>query len=345
MATKVIYVKTTDTCNLNCDHCFTNGRNGKKGFFDVAATQRWINDYMDQCGHEHHYHLELHGGEPFLAPLSMIEAFVAPYRDRSNTTIGANTNLVYTLTEDHLRFFRDVLKGAIGTSWDNGIRFDTPAQERKWRNNLGLLREWEIPFKLQVSVSRSVVDMNVHDFLRLMETFGPTNIALERLTANGSAERNPVIFPDNETQDLWHLDLYKAYKAGEWSFSIGTFDTIETRLAYNVVKADTNCRNCEQHLATLSADGHLSGCPNSAGDVDFSRLADGAEGFLNSKGRRQEITRELDFHPNCLSCDVFDICGGDCHRLTWQDGRCAGLKHLLRHMRGDDRMIPAIQVG
>ena len=26
----VVYLKTTETCQLNCKHCFTNGINGRK---------------------------------------------------------------------------------------------------------------------------------------------------------------------------------------------------------------------------------------------------------------------------------------------------------------------------
>ena len=30
----MVYVKTTETCNLNCDHCFTSGTRGAKIYFN-----------------------------------------------------------------------------------------------------------------------------------------------------------------------------------------------------------------------------------------------------------------------------------------------------------------------
>lgn len=345
MAFKTIYVKTTDTCNLHCDHCFTSGRNGKKGFFDVEATQKWVNDYMENLGDQHNYHIELHGGEPFLAPMSMLKEFVAPYTGAKNISIGACTNLVYKLTDEKIEFIRNELNSNIATSWDNGIRFDTEAQEKLWFKNVDRLNEEGIPFKLQVSISKSVTDMDVNDFLDIMERINPATISLERITAAGNVERNRSVVPDNEDQDLWHLALYKAYKKRPCSFRIGTLDTIDTKLKYNVVKTDTNCRNCEQHLATISADGHLSGCPNAAQETNFGTIHEDSVAFMSNGNRKKEIVHELDFHPNCLSCDVFDICGGDCHRLSWQGDRCAGLKHLLRYVRNGGNQIPALQIG
>ena len=31
----MIYLKTTETCNLNCAHCFTSGVNGRKIYFNT----------------------------------------------------------------------------------------------------------------------------------------------------------------------------------------------------------------------------------------------------------------------------------------------------------------------
>lgn len=76
-----------------------------------------------------------------------------------------------------------------------------------------------------------------------------------------------------------------------------------------------------------------------ATDRKHAMLSDPVEEFLISDGRVDEIAKELTWHDNCLSCDVFDLCGGDCHRLPWQDGRCGGLKNTLRYLSG--RELPS----
>ena len=62
------YIKTTETCNLNCDHCFTNGKNGRKIYFDPEKVAEWVNKLKEYKPHSTG-HFEFHGGEPFLAPI------------------------------------------------------------------------------------------------------------------------------------------------------------------------------------------------------------------------------------------------------------------------------------
>jgi transcription elongation factor len=38
----MFYLKTTETCQLNCKHCFTSGINGKKIYFDHFKTIDFI---------------------------------------------------------------------------------------------------------------------------------------------------------------------------------------------------------------------------------------------------------------------------------------------------------------
>ena len=40
----MIYLKTTETCQLDCAHCFTSGRSGKKVFFNVNN----VKSFFDQ---------------------------------------------------------------------------------------------------------------------------------------------------------------------------------------------------------------------------------------------------------------------------------------------------------
>ena len=334
---KVIYVKTTDTCNLNCQHCFTSGRNGSKTQWDWEQTQRWVNEFLTQHPDDQ-VHLELHGGEPFLVSLDTLERFVAPYKDDKRVSLGATTNLVYRLTDRHVAFIKDVLGYRVGTSWDGGIRFENEKQKALWLRNVKQLRDEGVTIKLFVSVTSELVAQPVEDFLSLMGEIQPDEIALERLTSNGNATQHNDIFPDNERQDNWYLSLFKAYKAGNYPFEITTLDIIEERLQANLVKVDTNCRNCEQNLVTINADGGLSGCPNAAMTNVYGNVNEEVEAYLSSEGRISEIGKELDFHPNCLQCDVFDVCGGDCHRLSWQGNRCGGLKNLLRYLKyGEER--------
>jgi len=317
--------------------------------WDVDAASRWIDDFMDHYGPDEHYRLILHGGEPFLAPMEDLERFVDTYSGRPNIGISITTNLVIKLDERKLNFLKRL--GSVGTSWDVDTRFETATQKRLWEYNLALLKRSGLECCLFVSVNKALVDMDIDAFLDEMHRLGPERIRLERLTLDGNAERNPEIFPDNEVQDQWFVEVYRRYqeRKTEWSFSIVTLDLIRKKLQTQTVKTDTNCRNCEQNLVTMNADGSLAGCPNTAGSNNFAHLNDGVDQFLTSDGRLEEIADELDFHPQCLQCDVFHLCGGDCHQLPWQGDRCGGLKHLLRYVRDEQydhtRHIPILNLS
>lgn len=333
MSVKTIYVKTTDTCNLNCAHCFTSGRYGGKLAWDPIKSQRWLRDFIAQHPESEHFHIELHGGEPFLVPLSSIKTFLAPFVDDPRISVGATTNLVYRLTPELVEFIKTTLAARIATSWDGWGRFENRRQYRLWRRNLRTLKAAGVTVKLFVTVTRKLLARPVEKLLALLERLGVDEVAIERLTLDGNARLHPGLFPDNRAQDQYYYDLYRAYRARSWSFRITTLEVIEEKFRTRAFKVDTNCRTCEQQLVTMNADGSLAGCPNGAARERSGSIEEPVETFLLSEARLTRITKELDYDPRCLRCELFDVCGGDCHRLPWQGNSCPGLRKLLTHFK------------
>jgi len=330
---KMIYVKGTGQCNLNCSHCFTSGRDGIRDRWDIEATQQWLLDYIKLKPTED-YHFELHGGEIFLRPVKELKQFCKPFVNLNNVSIAATSNLVFKLTGAHIDLIRNEFEGYIGTSWDSNIRFENDKQYNLWLKNLKTLVDEGFKVKVFVSVTRHLTESDPNKFLDTLESFGNVSVALERLTLGGNAKKNIAIFPDNETQDNWYLSVYREYKKRKMSCNIVTLDILETRLKTNTTKVDTNCRDCEQNLTTINSDGTLSGCPNTADEFKYSSLEDGVEDYLYSEGRLDRIAKELTPDAGCLACDVYAQCGGDCHQLGWDGNRCGGLKNTIRWIMG-----------
>jgi len=79
---RMIYVKTTETCQLNCKHCFTNGINGAKIYFNPHKTADWVKRLHTEAYKPNDtMHFEFHGGEPFLAPISHMRKFYEEKKD------------------------------------------------------------------------------------------------------------------------------------------------------------------------------------------------------------------------------------------------------------------------
>jgi len=187
----MVYLKTTETCNLNCDHCFTSGKFGRKIYFDVDRTIDWFARLSDSMSNKPDLHIEFHGGEPFLAPLEdMQRAYDEISKHWPNASWGITTNLVHKLTPEKLEFIDTVLGKRIGTSWDPKIRFDNINQRILFEENIKLLLGRGVTIKLFVSLTKDVVNMEPIELLMYVKGLGVQEMDIERVTKNGHATRN-----------------------------------------------------------------------------------------------------------------------------------------------------------
>jgi len=127
----MVYLKTTDTCQLHCDHCFTNGKNGKKGWFDVDKTIDFFNRLKQAKPEFRNANVSFHGGEPLLAPAEMMTEVwhhVSPLWE--NLWWSVQTNLTFELNSDKLFVLDKICNKSWGTSWDRNIRWPNSKKEQ-----------------------------------------------------------------------------------------------------------------------------------------------------------------------------------------------------------------------
>lgn len=333
----MIYLKTTETCQLNCEHCFTNGTNGRKIYFDPDRTIDWFHRMHQASPNVTGGSVAFHGGEPMLAPIADMRKVWSQCKDLWPTVWwSTTTNLVYTLDDEKRQFFKEAFTEGIATSWDKGIRFANEKQEQLWAKNVRTLKDDGHKVTLMISLSKSIVDMDPEQFLLWIEDTGIDYLHLERITPNGNAVRNPQIMPSNVELDAWFVKLWDA------SLKLGTHKKF-ANLFFNgilssfvlMAHSGCRCRSCEKKIFTINADGTIGGCPNSAVDNTFGRIEDNIIDLLTSPGRVENIVCETQRNPLCYSCDVYDICNGDCHQLAWEGDVCASPKSLMRRLKAE----------
>jgi len=342
---RMIYVKTTETCQLNCKHCFTNGINGAKIYFNPEKTADWVKRLHEVAYRPNDtIHYEFHGGEPFLAPISHMTKFYEETKELwPKTSFGITSNFVLKLTDEHWKFIKGPLNNRVGTSWDPKIRFENPKQEVLWKNNVKALIDAGVTVKLFISVTKDTLDIEPIKLLRWVKALGVQEMALERLTGNGNALLHPEIFPRNVDQDAWFLKMHQQseeHGARDW-FENEFLETIYDKFEKNFNKGGTFCRDCEEKLYTINADGTLSGCPNAAPEEQFGHINQDIKTLINSPKRIKNIACERARDPRCFECPVFAFCGGDCHQLEWQGDICGAPKSLMKFLKaekhGDNR--------
>lgn len=333
----MIYLKTTETCNLNCLHCFTSGSKGAKIYWDHIKVSDWLHRLHKETATAPHVHLEFHGGEPFLADLSTMQYVYDHCKDLwASQSWGVTSNLTFKLTQEIIDFIKGPLGGRMGTSWDPDIRFANPKQYDLWRKNVETLINLGVTIKLFVSVTKGTIGIEPIELLEWVRDLGVSELALERLTINGSARQNLHIFPTNLEQDAWFL---KMHEQSEQNNARGWFDnefleTIYSKFETGFTASGTFCRDCEEKLFTVNADGSISGCPNSAPEHQFGNINDEIKTLLTSPTRIENISCERSRDVRCYSCPVFQYCGGDCHQLEWQGDICGAPKSLMMNLAG-----------
>ena len=333
----LVYVKTTETCNLNCAHCFTSGINGRKIYFNAKKTADWCNQ-LDTGDNE--IHLEYHGGEPMLAPMKDLLEYHRITKDHwgDRCTHGITTNLVYKLKPEHIDFFDLMSGGAIGTSWDPNIRFGNEKQRQLWEKNVKELTSLGFFVKCFISVSTDVVKMEPLEIADYMHSLGIGAISYERLTHNGNAELNPDIFPHNRDLNKFWMHMHETTKDHpvENEFLNTVYDKFSKGQFFN----GTFCRDCEQKLHTINADGTVAGCPNAAPTDWYGNIDTPAKEVRLSPKRMEIISCELhERDSRCYDCPVFIYCHSDCHQLRWMDDVCPAPKTLMMTLAKDKGWI------
>lgn len=334
---KIFYIKTTETCNLNCSHCFTSGINGKKIYFNPVGTAGFVNNFTNE-----QIHIDFHGGEPFLAPIEDMRTFHKLVSEKnSNATFGITTNLTYKLTDEKLLFIKEVLNNRIATSWDEGIRWANVKQYDLWKKNVRTLIGLGVDIKLFVSMNTQLVKRSPAGVLALFKELGISEIAFERLTHDGSAERNPYIFPTNKAIDDWIWDMHLVNDR-EY-FNNVLLESVYEKFEGGENRSSTFCRKCEQIIFTVNADGTIAGCPNSAPTSHYAHISDNIASILSHDKRGCMIASEAYIDPRCISCEVFGECGGDCYKLEW-DTQCPAPKRLMYGLNNKTDRAVQLQV-
>lgn len=331
----LIYLKTTETCNLNCQHCFTNGTNGAKIFWNHEKVANWLRRLSMETKNSPHVHLEFHGGEPFLADINSLQYVYDNCQNLwESQSWGITTNLTYKLDEEKIKFIQGPLGNRIGTSWDPDIRFANPKQYDLWRKNVKTLQDLGVDIKLFVSVTKGTININPIDLLEWIRDLGVTSLALERLTNNGSAKKNSHIFPTNVEQDQWFLKMHEQseqHGARHW-FDNEFLETVYSKFETGFTGGGTFCRDCEEKLFTVNADGTIAGCPNSAPEQAFGTIDDRILDLMVNPQRLENIACERARDPRCYQCNVFQYCNSDCHQLEWDGDICGAPKSLMQHL-------------
>ena len=326
---KKIYIKTTEACQLKCRHCYIGDNRAKKAFFDEKKVIAWIKSNVK----DEELQITFHGGEPFLCPLSKMQAIcdAFPY-----AYIDATTNLIYEpgKMKDIIGFIKKSFRSRksktpfIKTSWDYRIRFSDEQETLFW-NNIGMIQSAGIDILVITCLTEPLIKgITAETFYQYMKSHHVHSINFERLTENTTADKS--LIPKYEDIDNWLLRLYQTWKSDEEKIYIDFFENIRAAVHGDYVDCRKRC--CMQEVRTINADGTIGGCPNTAVKNFFADT----EGHYNKELHFKLIQKECRPHMECLACELYKVCHGDCHQLSWQENVCPEPKKLVKEIIHDE---------
>lgn len=332
----VIYVRVVQSCNLDCDHCFTNGNKDPFKLADLEDVKSYLLAIRENVGPKKAV-FYIHGGETFLAPLNYLKEVNSLIRSIFNETdliIVPQTNLLTNVDEDFLRFIKEEYDNEMGISWDYGIRFNESRRslsEGRFFENFQKVIDSGINAAISITVQKHLLEKDPIELVR--QFHGAKSIDFELLT----------IF-DQKTQDLkvsnvqwakYLKDIVEYYIANKTSWSLPQIDLFTKSIKENKLYR-CKCDCCNNRTFTLNPNGTVGLCPDNA--------------YFRPLGRSKEIQKDwsafeqaavlkisereaMKVNPVCLSCEFYDFCGGNCEDSLFVEGEdeCPLSKEVIRY--------------
>lgn len=313
---KIIYIKTTEACNLNCKHCFVPFKANQLSFETLKEIVNKINDLKDDAN------IIWHGGEPTLIGKEKLIKYIEYINENTDYNMfhHIQTNLM-KYDNQWKDIFNKYFNSFIGVSYDFDIRFwgkDKDKEKIFWEN-FETLKKDNIETNMIITITKKIIENGAKEFWKWIIDKKITSLHLERLTKSGSAIENwkEIGFTNKEYNDFIY-SLFKYYLMYKNRFintdkniHISPFDSM-----INFIPRDIgfSCAGKCNNFYTFNPDGTIKGCTST--EPILGNLKDKMSDIIKKNIIDKKICEDCEFSQVCKSgCsvikEVFDD-SGDC---------------------------------
>lgn len=335
-----VFLRVQQGCNLNCDHCFTLGNKDRV----LTTPFEYVEGFLDSINKNvdpHSVTLYLHGGETFLAKISHLRQVTDHAKAifaGKKLTIIPQTNLVYRITDDWLKFVKEDCGGQIGVSWDAKIRFGSIKSEQEGRleklffENLKILRDNGIKYYITITVQKHLLNVRPYRIVNMFD--GASSIDFEHLTVFDEKTKNLRV--NLKEWSDWYDELVNHYQNYETTWCLPQVDlftkSIEDGVIYNC-----KCNCCDRKTFTLNPNGTVGFCPDNSYTESVSTVDEMVTNWKGYEEKSHEafIKRLTSMSTeNCYSCEHYAECGGNCEDYFFDDsGECPLSKQVITRIK------------
>lgn len=332
----VIYVRVVQSCNLNCDHCFTNGNRDPFKLADLEDVKMYLTGIRENVNPQKAV-FYIHGGETFLAPLDYLKKVNDMIRDTFDQTdifIVPQTNLLINIDEKFIKFIHDEYEGEMGISWDHKIRFNNSkfgSSEERFFNNLKKLIDGGVKIAISITVQRHLLELNPVELVKKFE--GVKSIDFELLTIFDEKTRDLKV--SNISWANFLKEIVDYYIENETTWSLPQIDLFTKSLIENKLYR-CKCDCCNNRTFTMNPNGTVGLCPDRTYYKPLSHareLSIDWDSFVDKAIPEIAWRESKKVNEVCLKCEFFDICGGNCEESLFVEGEdeCPLSKSVIRY--------------
>ncbi|MGZ7506321.1 radical SAM protein [Vibrio parahaemolyticus] len=344
-----VYVKPTNFCNIDCDHCYLpeEVRANKKtiSFDELRKAYGFVKDVALREKFDD-IHFIWHGGEPMMLEPDWYEEAhkIADevFGEREYGTSIQTSLIRYSSKWDGL--INDRWDAFVGSSIDfsaRTIRSSTDSYIDLWMKRVNKAREAGItvipgfvPSKNEIGKEKEIVSWFVENGF---EAFN-----FERYT--NFLNKPDFNYPSNKEHSLFMINLFdELMRMMEEEGSAPDVKPIYAAIrgVKDKVSGDRWGTNCQSSFIVIEPNGDINTCPDrSSVEKPFSNFKDGADAFLNSKSRRKWIRMSVVKHKgeHCLNCEYNTWCQSGCpinpnKPFDPKVADCSGHKLFLNHVK------------
>lgn len=341
-----IYMKPTNYCNIDCEHCYLSPEiRADKSVMSaesIAMTAQFVLDLARREGHES-IHFIWHGGEPMVLSPSYYELASSILDDVIGPeyyTQSMQTSLIpyrpEWATVLHKRFGSHV-----GTSIDFTQRHVKDSREdyiSLWLKKVSLARNDGIKMTPGIVPTRH----EVPKASQLVDWFSDNDFPFFNVDRFSQFGEQTIDWPSNAQHSRFLIGLFdrmveRKRKGLRVSF-INVLITGINGVLYGV-PGDRWGTKCQREFIVVEPDGSLNTCPDRAHHEDpFANISDGPKAFQESEGRRKwiriaNVTHKKD---HCSVCEYQSWCSSGCpvtpNGPSEGQEECSGYKRFLKHV-------------
>ena len=328
------HLNLTERCNLNCKFCYAKHRNLDMSKEILDKSIDYIIQHNNNLGPDEEISIELVGRELGLLDPMFINYIINRFENEIHKQyeISICSNLAFRLSEKQLKVFKRV--DFISTSYDYAdIRFNSTKSRIRWFNNIKLLQSLGFNLNCTTMIYKQLISevqpkmlfdfmlatgIKKWELMRICQTLDPMEDII-----------NKKIIPTNRERDAWLKEAYIIYKDIQKidpEFSLQMIDCIEDSI--KGIFYYFHRRACQLKNITIGPDGKVSQCAH----TQNTPFLDLTTGVLKQEIFDDVVKMEQTVHKECLDCEYFKYCRGDCCFMDWDETGCPTPKSIYKYI-------------